>query len=360
METKRLVPLASTVYSNVYDYACPVDLKDNKIIDILPQVNRQPWDKTYQTYNQQFDLTKQASLTEQMTILFNTGIKILRLSQPQLTQGVIINPADVIVGSGTWVTTGTAFNLTNDYVNYAAGTGSLKFDLAAGGNPSTGGLSNNSMNPLNLQNLFNQSTIFWYVYLPTATDFISCEIQWGSSPTDYYSRTVTQTFEQTVFQNGWNLLGAPWLGATVVGSPNPASISFVATNYTYNGNLQTGVHLDNILCNPGTILNIEYYSSYLFRDAITGAFQETITNDTNLINLATSSYNLLFNLVAFYAVQQQQGLDATLYDGSFFGQEYLKGLARYQAMFKSEVQKPQQSYYKKPNPNYNMWWGRRW
>ena len=75
-------------------------------------------------------------------------------------------------------------------------------------------------------------------------------------------------------------------------------------------------------CILGTILEYEYYSKYLFRDAVTGAFQETVTDDSNLINLDTESYNLLFNLTTFLAVQQQQGLDAMFYDGNFFGQAY--------------------------------------
>jgi hypothetical protein len=98
----------------------------------------------------------------------------------------------------------------------------------------------------------------------------------------------------------------------------------------------------------------------LFRDSTTGAFQETVTDDSNLINLATESYNLLFNLVAYYAVQQQQGLDSTFFDGSFFLNEYNQGVQRYKAQFKSEVQKPQTTYYAQPNKSYGRFIGRGW
>src|SRR6267154_6147214 len=55
-ETKRIVPLANSIYTNIYDYSVPPDLKGTKVIDIRPQVNRQPWDVSTQTYNQAFDL----------------------------------------------------------------------------------------------------------------------------------------------------------------------------------------------------------------------------------------------------------------------------------------------------------------
>lgn len=96
----------------------------------------------------------------------------------------------------------------------------------------------------------------------------------------------------------------------------------------------------------------------MFRDAITGAYQEKVTDPSNLINLDTESYNLLFNLVAFLATQQQQGLDASFYDGNFFGQEYQKGVTRYKALYKSQRQKPQSIYYSEPNVSNSRFIGR--
>ena len=110
----------------------------------------------------------------------------------------------------------------------------------------------------------------------------------------------------------------------------------------------------------GTILSYEYYSKYLFRDAITGAFQETVTDNSNFINLDTESFNLMVYLVAYFAVQQQQGLDAMFYDGNFFLQQYQQGLARYKSMYKSELQKPQSSYYTMNKPGYTRYLGPRW
>ncbi len=115
--------------------------------------------------------------------------------------------------------------------------------------------------------------------------------------------------------------------------------------------------LDSIL---GSILSYEYYSKYLFRNASTGAYQETVLDDSDLINLDTESFDLLTYKVASLAVQQQQGLDATFYDGPFFENKYQAALLRYKAMYKSELQKPQSSYYQVPRAGYNNIPGRGW
>jgi len=107
-------------------------------------------------------------------------------------------------------------------------------------------------------------------------------------------------------------------------------------------------------------LSYEYYSKYLFRNASTGTFQETVLDDSDLINLDTDSYNLLTYQVLYQATQQQQGLDAVFYDGTFAKQQYDMGVLRYKAMYKSEVQKPQSVYYQMPRKGYGRYISRNW
>lgn len=354
-ETKRIVPFANPIFSNVYDYAVPSDLKGNKVIDIRPQVNRQLRDVFTQTYNQVFDTTKVLNNQNQFTILYNTGVKTIRIDAPYLPPGITINTADSITGNGTWVVGGTASNLTVDNVNYASGAGALKFDLAAGAPGSVGFLENSTMSAVDLTDHLNQATEFLYSSFPTASNFTDVKLRWGTDAANYYELTFTTTFEATTFQNGFNLLGSPWLGATVVGAPTVSSIAYVRVSWTYDGTAQTGVRLDNIVSRLGSILELEYYSKFLFSDAASGAFHETVTDDSNIINLDTESYNLLFFQVAYLASQQQQGKNALQYDGQFTQKGYQDVLKRYQAMYKSEVQKPRQVYYKQPNPAYTQW-----
>ncbi len=353
-ETKRLQPISGTVFDGVWDYPVATDLKGNKVIDILPQVNRYPSDVWQQYYNQEFDRTKGLPWSSDMfTVLYNTGLRSVRINAPFLPAPVTLNEANTTTGNGTWATGGTASNLTNDNIKYAAGGSSLQFDMTTG----TGYVENSTSSAVNLQSVLNQATQFVYVYMPTASQFTNVKLRWGSSSSNYYEVTATTTQQNTVFTNGWNLLSFPWLGATVVGSPDPTSITYLRVSAAVTAN-QAGVHVNYITSNLGSILNMEYYSKYLFRDGVTGAFQENVTDGSNLINLDTDSYNLLYYITMGFAVQQQQGLDATYFDSGYFEGIYKEGVQKYKNMYPSEIQKPKSQYYGMNKGGYRQWGGR--
>lgn len=353
-ETKRTLEFVNPIFNSVFNYPISADVKGNKIIDIFPQVQRIPRDIWTQDYNQAFDVAKQNFYqnANAFTMNFNTGLKTIRINAPFLNAPVILNQIEAVGTNGTWATGGTASNLTVNNQNFVQGAGSLQFNTTSG----AAYLENFTMNAIDLSKYVNQSYLFVWVYVPTASSLTSVELRFGSSSSNYYTETVTQN-QSTAFVNGWNLCQFIWSTATTVGTPNSAAINYARitlnTTATMTGCLLNG--LDSIL---GTILSYEYYSKYLFRDAITGTFQETVTDDSNLINLDTESYNLLFNKVAALAVQQQQGLDASFFDGNFFESAYQDGLAKYRSMYKSELQKPQSVYYGMPTQGYGKIIGR--
>ncbi len=356
-ETKRSVEFVAPIFNSVFDYPIAADVKGNKIIDIYPQVQRIPQDIWTQAYNQAFDVAKQNifSMANMFTMNFNSSLKTIRINAPFLNPPVIINQIEAIADNGTWATGGTASNIGVNNTNFAQGAGAVQFDVATG----AAYIENSTMTVVDLSNVVNQSSLFVWVYIPVAADLTSVDLRWGTNSTNYYHRTVTQTQQGTVFVNGWNLCQFQWQGATVVGSPSAASIGYgrVTLNVTASMTSCLVNGMDSIL---GTILSYEYYSKYLFRDAITGAYQETVSDPSNLINLDTESFNLLTYKVAALAVQQQQGLDASFYDGPFFENKYQQALLRYKAMYKSELQKPMSQYYGVPDTSYNRFFGRGW
>ena len=357
VETERKIITTTPIWNQVWDYPCPADLKNNRIIDISPQYYRTYADVVNQTYQQVFDIDKnQVRTPSEFTIQWNTGIKTLRINDNTLAAGTLLDSCEATNG---WTATSTASNLTLDNINFASGAGSLKFNLSAGSNPSTGYISKTLTSSLDLSNHLNQSSLFYYIYFPSVTGITSTEIRWGSDASNYYSRTLTTTNEGNAFAVGWNLVRADWLGATVVGAPVVTAIDYIYVRVTTNGTAFTGINVDNIISTMGLYRTVKYYSKYLFRDSITGAFQETVTDDSNLVNLDTDSYNLYFNLVAFYTMQQIQGLSALNFDANFFGQEYLKCKTRYTSMTKSEVSKPHTNYYSPSKGGYGKYLGRR-
>ncbi len=354
-ETKRTLEFTTPIYNSVFDYAIADDVKGNKLIDIRPQVRRLPSDIWLQSYNQAFDIAKQNvfSAQDMFTMNFNTGLKTVRINAPYLNNPIIVNQADDTTDNGTWAVGGTGSNLTTNNTNFVVGAGSLQFDSTVG----SAYVENSTMTSVNLSSYVNQASLFVWVYMATGSNLTSVELRWGSSSGNYYSLSVTQNQQGNAFVNGWNLCQFDWASASVTGSPDSSAIGYLrVTLVTLGTNTANKVNgITNVL---GTVLEYEYYSKYLFRDAITGAFQETVTDDSNLINLDTESYNLLFNLVAFFAAQQQQGKDSS-YDGKLFYEQYQGALQKYKNMYKSETQKPMSTFYAMPyKNNYGRFFGR--
>lgn len=347
-ETKRVLEFTTPIYNTVYDYDIAPDVKGNKIIDIRPQVRRLPSDIWLQSYNQAFDIAKQNifSNSDLFTMNFNTGIKTIRINAPFLNPPIIVNYADDLTDNGTWAAGGTASNLEVDNVNYVEGQGSLEFDVSVG----AGYVENSTMSQVNLSSYVNQASMFVWVYIPTGTSLTSVNLRWGSSSANYYSLSVTENQQGTAFVDGWNRCQFIWANASVTGTPDASAIDYIRVTLTMTGT-NTACRVNGINNILGSILEYEYYSKYMFRDSSTGAFQEVVTDDSNLINLDTESYNVLFNLVAYYAFQQQQGISAG-YDDNFFGQEYKRSTDKYKSMYKGETQKPQSTYYAMPQKGY--------
>ena len=350
-ETKRIIQMPNPIYDKVYDYALPSDLKGNKIIDIRPQVDRTFRDRFSQLYNQEFDLNKE-NFSSAFTMNFNSGIKTVRINAPFQQSGIVLNEVDNVVGNGTWVGDGAIItNLRNDNINYVSDSSCVQFDMVNG----YGYVENSNMSAVDLSTHLNQSKIFLYVYLPVGADFAEVDVDWGNDNSNYYSGWASTTFDGNAFQNGWNLLSIDW--AVGSGTPDPTNINFIQIYFDYTGSGTNGAKFDNIVSRMGEIMELEYYSKFLFRNASTGAFQETVLDDSDYINLDTESFNLFIALVALYCVQQSLGQDAS-FDTVQFENQYNNGLARYKAIYKSEVQKPITTYYQKPKVGWTRFFGR--
>lgn len=359
-ETQRIVSLAQ-VFNDVFDYPAPADLKGDREVDLRPQAGRQPRQIFTQDYAQTFDANKLWTLSNKIYTQWNTGVKTLRINAPTLTAPVTITDTGSTAG---WTATTGASTITLQTQNAVAGGGALQFNLLAGS--ASGYIENTTLTALDLSSAANISTLFLWVYLPTASAVTSVALRFGSdTTTNYYLSTATTTQQGTAFQTGWNLLAFPWITATKVGTPVTTAIDSIRVTFAYNSTLQTGVMIDNLTSNLGYIFELQYYSKYLFRDPITNAFQETITDSTDnskIINFDTESYNLLFDKTAFYVCQALQGADAA-YDADYWQTEYNNAIARYRAQNPSEAMKKAEPYYKLPRRGYygggysNPTWG---
>ncbi len=354
IETKRIAQLGQ-VFNSVYDYALPTDLKGVQVIDIRPQAGRWQNDIYEQSFARWFDSHKRNGWNNAFNIQHDTGIKTLRLEAPTLPAPVTITDTGNTAG---WSFFGTFSNLSLDTTFNIAGGGALQFDISGAG----GSLQNTTLSPVDLSLHENISTLFNWVYMPTAWSGVT--LSWGNvTPGNYWVKTSSTQQDGTAFKPGWNLVAFPWSSASSFGSPDASQIVYTAISDSGATSAMTGAKICNLTSALPQYMEMVYYSKYLFANSA-GAWMEKITDTTSAdllstVNLDTESYELFFNLLCYNISQQLMGADAQK-DGQFFLEKYQKGIKRYTAMYKSETLLPSEPWYVLPRGDRGINVGPRW
>lgn len=337
--TIRISQITNAVHSEIYDYSAADDLKGDKLIDLRPQINRLLSDRMRQRFIEPFDLRKKENT---FVIRYDSGEKSLRLSKSISPSAIVIHQLDSITANGTWAVGGDGDNLTQDTLNKIVGSASLNFDLD--GSSTEGYIENSDMDEVDLSDEEDIGKIFVRVYLPNPSAITSITLRWGSSSSAYWSVTVTSPHDQDSFKTGWNILAFDWNGATETGSPDSSAIDYLRVTITYEGTADTDFRVDRIACSVGEIWEMVYYSKYLFRTS-GGTWQETTSDDSDIINLDIEGYNLFLNECLKLIAQQIQGEDSG-FDIEFSEKE-LKELYRiYKKDNPSQAIKKQDFYYR--------------
>jgi len=349
-ETKRQTTIESALYDQVDKYYLPIDVKDQKIIDIRRQVLA---DRTYRdsfdnisnrTFDKYYSTSQAMGSWRTYTIEAQDNIKFIRLSDRIPNTTLIIHKADSLTDNGTWNVYGSVHDLDLDQLNYLTGSGSLRFNIDTN---TTGALENANIDVVDLTEYLQVGAIFTWIFLPDPQSMTDVILKWGSSATDYNSFTVTAPHNNTVWTTGWNLIKIPLDGFTVTGSPNNAAIDRIRLEFQTNGAAMTGVRIDNIVARKGVVYIIKYYSSFLFSDPLTGLWKEQSYDTKDIVNLSTTSFNLLAYLVAI--IEAQEVRNSTT-DIAVLQNEFEKYLKAYQNLNKSEYIKPNEQWMKTVDP----------
>jgi len=345
-ETKRVIPITSPLFTGIYDYPCPSDLKGDRIVDIRSQSPR-PSGGAYpgiygmgsyqQTYSKEFIYSVPSFADIISTIRWSNGIKTLRISAGYQSP-ITLTPASVLTG---WTLGGTATNLLLDTQNFYEGSSSFRFDVGTG----TGYIETSTLDTVDLTNIKDIGSLFNLVYLPVSA-LTSVELRWGTNSTNYWTATATADHATNAYQLGWNLSEFHW-PATAVGTPDITNIKYLRVSYTVSAPI-AGVRMDSVTAQLGRIYEMEYYSKFMFRDGITGAFKEKVTADSDLLNLDVDSYEVFLSCFLWMLAQQLQGLDANVADGPHYENAYRENLQRYVMTHRSEVTPPITPYYQMP------------
>ena len=339
-ETIRIAQISNAVYDEIFDYDVASDLYGKKLIDIRPQTNRRESDSFSGRTARTFDKYKK---TGTFHIRYNKGVKTLRLSEAISPPAKLLHDMNSLTDNGTWSVGGAATNLRTDELNFVSGNASLKFDTDGSGTEAY--IENSDMDAIDLSDEENIARLFDRIYIPDISLITSWELRWGSSASDYWTRTVTSPFDQDTFKIGWNTLGNDWNGVTEVGSPDSSAVNYLRVTVNLSSAVvETDLRVDRISASSGRIYETEYYSESLFEDS-SGARKNTVTSDDDVLILDEDGYNIFLRECQLDIAQQLQGRDAT-YDKNdanehLYGNRAIRKVGLYSA-------------YKKDNPDRSM------
>jgi len=291
--TRRKSQLSPPLFMDIFEYVCPTDLKDYKIINVEPQTDRKRVAYTlvpFEEFGRRRDANTIAISDANFirTVLVNADFAV---SDKVAT---ISTMDSLTAGGGTWALFGDGTNLTADADNYVRGSGSINWDISAAAG-TTAGIQNSGLSTFDLTDyLGGNGSAFVWTYITSTTGLTNFIIRLGSSSGAYYQKTTTTQADGTAFVVGWNLLRFDLTSLTTVGSPTNTAGVFVAIYMTKTAGKvsETDYRFDNLLLKKGEIHNLFYYSKFPWQTSA-GSYIENSTVDSDLLNVDSTEFNLM-------------------------------------------------------------------
>lgn len=288
--TRRKTTLSPDLFPEVYQYACPSDLRDYRIIDIPAQAKR---------HDGSFGLvpTEQFAVSPQkgdIAIDDYNGVRTLLIRSEVTSDNVTISPLETTTsGGGTWVAVGDTTNIRDDGDDYIKGSGSVAFDIGAGAT-TTAGIENTALDAFDITDyLGGHSAVFVWVKINSTTDITNFVLRLGSDGSNYYSKTVTTRHDGNAFQSGWNLLRFQLTSLSETGTVVDTAINYASVYMTKTAGKinETDYKLNYMVLMRGIIHDVVYYSKYGWQSTA-GTYLENSTDTLDLLVADTSEYDI--------------------------------------------------------------------
>lgn len=349
VESMRLSTLAQAIYDDLQNYTLPSDYND--LIDLIPQDDRQSWDKAFRTFAGKFDLQK-GIRNRTMSIEGNNGLKMIRINWKSRASKVL-NTMNSYNGNGTWAAVGSATGVATDTIFKLSGGGSVVFNHVASGD----GIQNTTMTALDLTTENGVSDEIFSVYLSALPTSITPV--WGNNLTTKFWTGVAAATQAdgTAFKIGWNTIAVSWAAATQTGTVAPATVNSAKLTFQSTGALGK-IRVENITFAIGRNFDIKYYSKYLFMTAA-GVWEsrpQTGIKD-DLVVIDNDSLPLFLMECLVDMAQQMEGTDSA-FDIKFAEQQMMELYPIYKGRFPSQVTKTVTSYGSLPRTggvNFRRW-----
>ena len=287
LTTRRKTKLTPNLFSGIYEYAAPTDLKGYGIITIQNQTFSKSLDWGLVHYEQ--FLRRQDNNT--IAVSDYDGLRKVLLNTQINDSKVTIANFDSTAG---FTAVGDAENIDIDRDDYITRNGSLSFDIGAGAT-TTAGVESSSISSIDMtEYLKGNGTVTVWVKIASTTDLTNYTLKIGSDSSNYYLKSTTTQSDGTAFVTGWNLLKFDMTSLTTVGSPVDTLCVYTSlymTKLTTKIN-ETGYKFDDLVLHRGEINNIYYYSGYGWQTN-TGTYIKNSTLDTDYLNAGEEEYELI-------------------------------------------------------------------
>lgn len=338
--TIRRSALSPNLFDDVFQYTCPADVKDDKITDLKPQIQRGRFDYWRLTSPVEFDRYKENQRNDQWGDPVNVSagkdwmgenliaidtrdfVRKLLVSRPIEDHEVVIDALDSV---GTWLVFGDGTNLTADTDDFVKGSGSLNWDISATGG-TTAGIYNASLTTFDVSDFKSTGSVFVWAYITSVTNLTNYILRVGSSSSAYYSITITTNSEGNSLEAGWNLLRFDFTNKSTTGTPDDDACVYVALYMTKAAGKvsETDYRFDNLVMKRGDHYNLYFYSKYGWQTSA-AVYLENATADTDLLNADTTEYRL-FVLKACQLIEEHL---RNWNEATAFENQYNKKLSKY-------------------------------
>lgn len=340
LEAMRNIPLANTIHDDIFNYALPYDF--GSIIDLIPDDNRNLWDKVLRDNTGKFDLEK-AIRNKTISIEGSEGTKIVRINWKS-HQNKVLNAANSLTANGTWTAVGTASSLVADSITKYSGSASIRFNVNASGD----GIQNITMNAVDLTNENGVADEFVAVYLgPDYANLTGITTYWGNDLTTKFLTGVLQTTQAdgTPFKFGWNIIKTPWATATPTGTLIPTTVDSYKITFTVTSAM-TNVRVDNILFSIGRNFDMKYYSKYIIKNS-TGIWISRTASDDDIVVIDNDTLPQFLMECLIDMAHQMEGTDSE-FDMTFAENKLKELYPAYKGLYPSQVKKIAGQYGSKP------------
>lgn len=327
-----------TIFTTVYDYNAPTDLKNDAVIDLIPQFDRKTSNRFDLVSNEYFDRKKEVD-DGIFTITDNSFYRILRISTNTSETKTTVSELDSTTDpNGTWSALADASGLVADTGNYVSGGGSLKFDLD--GAATTAGIQNSTLTAIDITDYVNDGAAVVWAYINDTTNLTNFIVRIGSSATAYYQMTTTTQGNGNAFVNGWNQLVFNFIDKTTTGSPTLTSTVYVQLYMTKtSGKSDNGYRFDVLSLHEGRYMDVLYYSSYPWQTNA-ASYIENATATTDYLNANSEEFDLI-------SLRGRMELARDMRDYNEYNlakADYQQALAHYKTTHKSERKLLSDSY----------------